>query len=143
MLTTVRAVLGFVIALLFFSASSAQEVSVKLGPDQIGSNQMWTITVTIENERLKNYSPFPEIEGFVKRGTSSSTSSARISPRTCSSMKKKTKPLARMFTRPYRALTPISTPGAQSPRKCATSPAIRLLPTRCYSCRAATITNTL
>ena len=49
----------------------AQEVKIILGPDEIGENQPWTITVTVQNERLRNYDNFPDIEGFRKRGTSS------------------------------------------------------------------------
>ncbi|MEN7550328.1 BatD family protein [Rapidithrix thailandica] len=51
-----------------------QGVSVELGNTEIGSNQMFQITITIENERLKEYSGFPEIPGFRKSGTSSSSS---------------------------------------------------------------------
>jgi len=48
----------------------AQEVQVTLGPDEIGENQAWTITVTAQNDRLKSYDNFPEIKGFRKRGQS-------------------------------------------------------------------------
>jgi hypothetical protein len=48
----------------------AQDVKVTLGPDEIGENQGWTITVTVQNERLKSYDNFPDIAGFRKRGTS-------------------------------------------------------------------------
>jgi hypothetical protein len=53
---------------------NAQEVSIKLGPDEIGLNQAFTITITVENDRIKSYDNFPEIPGLVKRGTSSSSS---------------------------------------------------------------------
>jgi hypothetical protein len=43
---------------------------ITLGPDEIGENQGWTITVTVQNERLKSYDNFPDIDGFRKRGTS-------------------------------------------------------------------------
>lgn len=49
----------------------AQNVQIVLGPSEIGENQAWTITVTVQNERLKSYDNFPDITGFVKRGTSS------------------------------------------------------------------------
>ncbi|HEV8515310.1 MAG TPA: BatD family protein, partial [Cyclobacteriaceae bacterium] len=58
---------------LFFCEIQAQGVQIDLGPDEIGQNQAWTITVTVNNDRLKNYDNFPEIEGFQKRGTSSSS----------------------------------------------------------------------
>ncbi len=62
--------------LLFLSlglVAKAQNVQFFLGPDEIGENQAWTITVTVSNAGLKNYDNFPEIEGFRKRGTSSSS----------------------------------------------------------------------
>lgn len=58
---------------LFFIAVSglrAQDIQVSLGPDAIGENQGWTITVTVHNDRLRSYDNFPDIEGFRKRGTS-------------------------------------------------------------------------
>ncbi len=60
---------------LFLSAfpggsSVAQDVQIILGPDEIGENQTWTITVTAQNERLKSYDNFPDIKGFRKRGQS-------------------------------------------------------------------------
>lgn len=48
----------------------AQNAQITLGPDEIGENQAWTITVTVQNERLKSYDNFPDIDGFRKRGTS-------------------------------------------------------------------------
>lgn len=54
--------------------ATAQDISIELGPKEIGSNQAFTITITVRNDRLKNYENFPEIEGFTKRGTSSSSS---------------------------------------------------------------------
>lgn len=40
-----------------------EEAKIELGPDEISLNQGWTITVTVESERL-TYSNFPEINGF-------------------------------------------------------------------------------
>ncbi len=71
--------------LLFVQSAIAQEVKIDLGPDQISSNQLWRLTITVENERLRNYSPFPEIDGFAKRGTSSSTSTSFVNGRMTSS----------------------------------------------------------
>ncbi|MDA0193641.1 MAG: BatD family protein [Bacteroidetes bacterium] len=64
---------------------SAQEISIHLGPDEIGTNQAFTITITVENERLRSYDEFPEIPGFVKRGTSSSSSTNFINGQVSSS----------------------------------------------------------
>ena len=60
-------ILGF---LLIFSPTIAQKIQVTLGPDEIGENQAWTITLTVQNDRLRSYDNFPEINGFRKRGTS-------------------------------------------------------------------------
>ncbi|CAE7241746.1 unnamed protein product [Symbiodinium microadriaticum] len=63
----------------------AQDVKIELGPDQVASNQLWRMTITVENERLRDYSPFPEIQGMAKRGTSSSTSTSFVNGRMTSS----------------------------------------------------------
>ncbi len=55
---------------LVFITAQAQKVQITLGPDEIGENQVWTITVTVQDDRLRSYDNFPEIEGFRKRGTS-------------------------------------------------------------------------
>lgn len=63
--------------LIFFgikTAALAQNVSVELGPNDIGSNEQFTITLKIENDRLRRYGDFPEIPGLEKAGTSSSSS---------------------------------------------------------------------
>lgn len=60
-------------AFLLVISAHSQNVQITLGPDEIGQNQGWTITVTVNNDRLKNYDNFPDIEGFQKRGTSSSS----------------------------------------------------------------------
>jgi len=56
--------------LLIFSATNGQKIQVTLGPDEIGENQSWTITLTVQNDRLRTYDNFPDINGFRKRGTS-------------------------------------------------------------------------
>lgn len=56
--------------LLIFAATEAQKIQVTLGPDEIGDNQVWTITLTVQNDRLRSYDNFPDIDGFRKRGTS-------------------------------------------------------------------------
>ena len=63
---------------------AAQQVSIQLGPDQIGFNQVFTITATVENDQLKSYSGFPDITGFAKRGTSSSSSTNIVNGRVSS-----------------------------------------------------------
>lgn len=61
--------------------SYGQQVKVEPGPTEIALNQPFTITVTVENGKLKSYDQFPKIEGFVKRGTSSSSSTNYINGR--------------------------------------------------------------
>ncbi|MEM6524455.1 MAG: BatD family protein [Bacteroidota bacterium] len=63
----------------------AQEASIALGPTDIGENQAWTITITVKNERLKSYDDFPDINGFRKRGTSSSSNTQIINGQISSS----------------------------------------------------------
>jgi hypothetical protein len=63
--------LAFILLFLsLFGPVQAQKVQVVLGPDHIGENQPWTITLTVQNDRLRSYDNFPEINGFRKRGTS-------------------------------------------------------------------------
>jgi hypothetical protein len=50
----------------------SQQVSIQLGPDQIGFNQVFTITMTVENDQIKSYNGLPDIPGFATRATSSS-----------------------------------------------------------------------
>ena len=52
----------------------AQQASVELGPNQIGSNEQFTITLKVQDERLRQYGSFPEIPGFRQAGTSTSSS---------------------------------------------------------------------
>ena len=45
---------------------NAQHKSIKLGQSKIGINQYFTITIKVENDRLKSHSAFPDIAGFIK-----------------------------------------------------------------------------
>ncbi len=63
----------------------AQEINLELGAPEIGENQAWTITITASNERLQSYDNFPDIDGFQKRGTSSSSSTQIINGQVSSS----------------------------------------------------------
>lgn len=68
-----------------FSQTNKNNITVTLGPDQIGENQAWTITVTVNNERLTGYDNFPDIEGFRKRGTSTQSQTTVINGQISSS----------------------------------------------------------
>ncbi len=75
------------LSLLFSTlvASGQDNIQIVLGPDEIGENQAWTITVTVNNDRLKNYENFPEIEGFRKRGTSTQSQTSIVNGQMSSS----------------------------------------------------------
>ncbi len=72
-------------SLFSFCTTFAQQVQLNLGPDEIGENQLWTISVTVQNDQLKSYDNFPDIEGFKKRGTSSQSSTNIINGQVSSS----------------------------------------------------------
>jgi len=59
-------------------ACGQNPIQITLGPDEIGENQAWTITVTINNDRLKSYENFPDIDGFRKRGTSNQSQTSIV-----------------------------------------------------------------
>lgn len=77
--------LFFTIFASYSSALFAQKIQIELGPDEIGENQAWTITVTVSNDRLKNYDNFPDIEGFRKRGTSTQSQTSIVNGQISSS----------------------------------------------------------
>src|SRR5688572_22928659 len=62
--------LSLLLILSSFVMAFSQQAQITLGPDEIGENQPWTITITVQNERLKSFENFPEIKGFRKRGQS-------------------------------------------------------------------------
>lgn len=67
--------ISLVVSIIFTVFSlSAQEIQVKIGNNNIAQNEYFTITITLNNEQLKNYSNFPDIPGFQKRGVSSQSS---------------------------------------------------------------------
>ncbi|WP_253275690.1 BatD family protein [Persicobacter sp. CCB-QB2] len=70
-----------------YTMAQDEKVSIILGSSDIGMNQMYTITIQVENGRLKGYSDFPEIEGFVMRGTSSSSSTNIVNGQISSTQK--------------------------------------------------------
>lgn len=70
---------------LLSSLAQAQEIKITLGPDEVSANRAFTITITIANERLRNYSNFPDIAGFTKGGTNSQQSTNFINGQVSSS----------------------------------------------------------
>jgi hypothetical protein len=65
--------INLLLLILLAVDGKAQHIQLVLGPDEIGENQVWTITVTVQNDRLKSFDNFPEIQGFRKRGQSTSS----------------------------------------------------------------------
>lgn len=63
----------------------AQNASIELGPSEIGINEQFTITVKVEEDRLQRYGDFPDIPGFEKAGTSTSSSTNIINGKISSS----------------------------------------------------------
>lgn len=58
----------------FCDENLAQNIKIILGPDNIALNQAFTITVEVENDRIKSIDNFPEIQGFNRVGQSTSSS---------------------------------------------------------------------
>ncbi len=67
---SIKVFFSLLVSVCISSIALAQQAQITLGPDEIGENQAWTITVTVQNDRLKSYDNFPDIRGFRKRGQS-------------------------------------------------------------------------
>ncbi|CAN5365850.1 hypothetical protein BH10BAC4_BH10BAC4_05230 [soil metagenome] len=63
----------------------AQNIQIQLGPDEIGENQAWTISVNVTTEQLKTYTAFPDIDGLRKRGTSTQSQTSIVNGQVSSS----------------------------------------------------------
>jgi hypothetical protein len=76
-------ILYSILVIIFFtcflgnSYAWAQEVSIELSKTEIGLNEVFQISATVQNDRLKEYTDFPEIQGF-RKGRPSSSSSTNI-----------------------------------------------------------------
>jgi hypothetical protein len=68
-----------------FSQTNKNNINIQLGPDKIGENEAWTITITVTNDRLTGYDNFPDIDGFRKRGTSTQSQTSVINGQISSS----------------------------------------------------------
>ena len=82
---TLLVIFGCVIGLFFVQESVAQQAYIRLGENSIALNQYFTVTITIEGDNIKQHSQFPDIEGFIKRGASSSSSTSIVNGRVSSS----------------------------------------------------------
>lgn len=66
------------ISTIFFGLCAkiyGQNTKIILGPDKIALNQAFTVTVEVQNDRIKSIGNFPELEGFnrISQSTSSAT----------------------------------------------------------------------
>ncbi len=59
---------------LFASFVQAQDIRIELGPDEVALNETFNIKITVSDEKIRSYDPFPEIPGFQKQGLSQSSS---------------------------------------------------------------------
>jgi len=63
----------------------SQDITISIEPEKISVGGILQINVTLKNDQIKNYGPFPEIEGFSKSGVSSSSSTNFINGKMSSS----------------------------------------------------------
>ena len=80
-----RLIFSYFILITSLLTGYCQKVKISFGNTEIAANQSFTITLTLENEKLKSYSSFPDLQGFQKRETSSSTSTTFINGQMTSS----------------------------------------------------------
>lgn len=80
-----KVILLFAVLILLTTVIYAQSFRIDLGSDEIALNQAFTISIIVENQQIKNYSEFPNITGFIKRGTSSSSTTNFINGQRSSS----------------------------------------------------------
>lgn len=69
-----RILLLITLFLGFCANISAQNAKIILGPDKIALNQAFTITVEVQNDRIRSIDNFPEIPGLNRIGQSTSSS---------------------------------------------------------------------
>ncbi len=75
LLMSIRSILFFFVFLApGINGALGQKIKIVLGPSKIGANEIYTITLTAQDQALDDYSNFPNIPGFSKAGTSSSSS---------------------------------------------------------------------
>ena len=76
------------LSLLFFFLTSlqgfGQEISIQLGDNEIGQNETFTVAIVAKNGNISSYDKFPDIEGFNKMGTSSSSQTNIVNGRVSS-----------------------------------------------------------
>lgn len=66
-------VLLFFCCVILAAPVRGQQVSIELGKSPVPINQYYTVSVQLQNQPLKDYTPFPDIDGFKKSSKFSST----------------------------------------------------------------------
>ncbi len=74
---------AILISIISFFAQG-QDLSIQLGSNTIGQNQTYTISIVAKNGNIKSYDKFPDIKGFRKLGTSSSSQTNIVNGRVSS-----------------------------------------------------------
>ena len=74
-----------IIILFHFYDTRSQEITVNINPKKVSIGGQLKISLNIENEQIKSYGEFPEIDGFSKTGISSSSSTNFINGKRSSS----------------------------------------------------------
>ncbi|MEJ8800900.1 BatD family protein [Pontibacter sp. H249] len=89
----------FILSLILIFALAvpglAQQVSIELGKSPLPINQYYTVSIKLQDDQLKEYSPFPEIEGFKKSTRYSSEKTITVGGVTS---------IVRTYTQNYAAL---------------------------------------
>ncbi|AHM61288.1 hypothetical protein D770_15170 [Flammeovirgaceae bacterium 311] len=67
--------------LLICTFAVGQEVRIELGENQISQNEPFIITLSIQNGEIESYSAFPDIDGFDRAGTSTSSATQIVNGR--------------------------------------------------------------
>ncbi len=74
----------FIILLTVSFFVQGQDLKIQLGSNTIGENQTFTISIVSKNGNIKSYDKFPDIKGFRKLGTSSSSQTNIVNGRVSS-----------------------------------------------------------
>ncbi len=73
-----RLLLACILIVAFLTPAMAQQVSIELGKTPLPINQYFTVSIKLQDEQLKEYTPFPEIEGFKKSNRYSSEKTVTV-----------------------------------------------------------------
>ncbi len=65
----------------------SQDIKIEIGKKEVALNEPFTISIIVENDRIKNYDEFPDIQGFTKQAKSTSSSTNIINGKISSSQR--------------------------------------------------------